>query len=65
VAATLKVADWPVVTVWLAGCALIEGATGAAFTESVAALLVALPALLLTTAVNSAPLSELIVAAVV
>jgi len=29
VAATLKIADWPVVTVWLAGCAVIEGATGA------------------------------------
>jgi hypothetical protein len=64
VAATLKVADWPVVTVWLAGCAVIEGATGAGFTESVAVLLVALPALLLTTTVNSAPLSELSVVAV-
>ena len=65
VAATLKVAVWPAVTVWLAGCVVIEGATGAGFTESVAALLVALPALLLTTTVNSAPLSELVVAAVV
>jgi membrane protease YdiL (CAAX protease family) len=66
VAVTLKVADWPVATVWLAGCAVIEGASGAGLTESVAALLVALPAPLLTTTVNSAPLSEeLIVAAVV
>jgi hypothetical protein len=65
VAVTLKVADWPVVTVWLAGCTVIEGASGAGFTESVAALLVALPVALLTTAVNNAPLSELVVAAMV
>ncbi len=30
VAATLKEAVCPAVTVWLAGCAVIEGATGAA-----------------------------------
>jgi len=36
VAATLKEAVWPVVTVWLAGCVVIEGATGAALTVSVA-----------------------------
>ena len=30
VAATVKVAVWPVVTVWLAGWVVIEGATGAA-----------------------------------
>ena len=64
-AATLKVADWLVVTVWLAGCAVIEGATGAGFTESVAALLVVLPALLLTTTVNVEPLSEVVVVGVV
>jgi hypothetical protein len=29
VAATPKVADCPAVTVWLAGCVLIEGASGA------------------------------------
>jgi hypothetical protein len=51
-AATLKVAAWPAVTVWLAGCVLIEGATGAGLTVRVAALLVALPAALLTTTVN-------------
>jgi hypothetical protein len=28
-AATLKLADCPAGTVWLAGCVLIEGATGA------------------------------------
>ena len=64
-AATLKEAVWPAVTVWLAGCAVIEGATGAALTVSVAGLLVTLPAVLLTTTVNSAPLSELVVAGVV
>ena len=64
-AATLKEAVWPAVTVWLAGCAVIEGATGVALTVSVAALLVTLPAVLLTTTVNSAPLSELVVAGVV
>jgi hypothetical protein len=44
---------------------MIDGATGAAFTVSVAALLVALPAVLVTTTVNCAPLSELVVAGVV
>jgi len=65
VAATLKEAVWPAVTVWLAGCAVIEGATGAAFTVRVAALLVALPAVLLTTTVTCDALSELVVAGVV
>jgi hypothetical protein len=65
VAVTLKVADWPVVTVWLAGCAVIEGASGAGFTESVAALLVALPAALLTATVKGSPLSAVVVAGVV
>jgi len=31
VAATLKVAFCPAVTVWLAGCVVIVGATGAAY----------------------------------
>jgi hypothetical protein len=44
---------------------LIVGATGAAFTVSVAALLVALPALLVTTTSNVDPLSEVVVAVVV
>ncbi len=65
VAATLKEADWPVVTVWLAGCVVIEGAAGAAFTVRVATLLVTLPAVLLISTVNCAPLSELLVASVV
>ena len=65
VAATLKDAVWPVVTVWFAGCVVIEGATAAAFTVRVAALLVTLPAELLTATVSCAPLSELVVAGVV
>ena len=64
-AATLKEAVWPAVTCWLAGCVVIEGATGVALTVRVAALLVMLPAVLLTTTVNSAPLSELVEAGVV
>jgi hypothetical protein len=64
-AVTEKVAVWPGVTVWLAGCVVIEGATGAGFTVRVAALLVALPAVLVTTTVNCAPLSEVVVTGVV
>jgi hypothetical protein len=48
----------------LAGWVVIEGATETAFTVSAAALLVTLPAVLLTTTVNCAPLSELVVAGV-
>ena len=51
-ATTANVAVCPTVTTWLAGCVVMEGATAAAFTVSVAALLVALPATLLTTTVN-------------
>ncbi len=65
VAVTLKEAVWPAVTVWLVGWVVIEGATGAAFTVRVAELLVTLPAVLLITTVNCAPLSELVVAGVV
>jgi len=64
-AATENVADCPAVTVWLAGCVVIEGGTTAALTVSAAALLVTLPALLLTTTVNCAPLSAVVVAGVV
>ena len=64
-AVTENVAVCPAVTVWLAGCVVIEGATGAALTVSVAALLVTLPAELLTTTVNCAPLSEVVSAGVV
>jgi hypothetical protein len=41
------------------------GATGAGFTVSVAALLVAVPALLLTTTAKVDPLSEVVVTGVV
>jgi hypothetical protein len=61
----VNVAVSPAVTVWLAGCVVIEGITAAALTVRVAALLVMLPVLLLTTTVNCAPLSELVVAGVV
>jgi len=65
VAATENVAVWPAVTVWLAGCVVIDGATEAVVTVRMAALLVALPAALFTTTVNCVPLSELIVTGVV
>ena len=63
-ASTLNEAAWPVITVWLVGCVVIEGGTAAAVTVRVAALLVTLPAELLTTTVNCAPLSELVVTGV-
>jgi hypothetical protein len=65
VAVTLKEAVWPAVTVWLAGCVVIEGATAAAFTVRVADALVAVPAELLTTTRNVEPLSDVVVAGVV
>ena len=65
VAVTEKVAVCPAVTSALTGCVVIDGATPAALSDSVAALLVALPALLVTTTINSEPLSELVVAGVV
>jgi hypothetical protein len=64
-AATVNIAVCPAVTVWFIGCVVIVGATWAAFTVSVAALLVAVPALLLTTTSNVEPLSEVVVAGVV
>ncbi|PYX86540.1 MAG: hypothetical protein DMG70_00460 [Acidobacteria bacterium] len=65
VAATEKEAVWPAVTVWLAGCMVIDGATAVALTVNVATLLVTLPTVLLTATENCAPLSELVVAVVV
>jgi hypothetical protein len=53
------------VTVWLVGCVVIVGATGAAFTVSVAVALVTVPAVLLTTTRNVDPLSVVVVADVV
>jgi len=65
VAVTLNVAVCPTVTVWFAGCAVIVGATAAALTVSVTIALVTLPAELLTTTSNFAPLSPATVAGVV
>jgi hypothetical protein len=66
VVATLKVAVWPAVTVWLAGWLVIEGATSVLpLTVSVAVLLVIFPAELLTTTENFAPLSDVLVVGVV
>jgi len=65
VADTLNVAVWPAFTVLLTGCEVIEGATAAAVTVKVAALLVAVPKLLVTVTVNCVALSELAVAGVV
>ena len=64
-AATLKVAVCPAVTDWFAGCVLMIGAVAAGFTVSVAELLVALPAVFVTTTLNSAPLSVVAVVGVV
>jgi hypothetical protein len=55
----------PAVTVWFPGCVEIAGATGAAFTVSVAALLVTVPAVFVTTTANVDPLSAVVVAGVV
>jgi len=64
-ATTVNVAVCPAVTVWFTGCVVIAGATGAGFTVNVAPLLVAVPALLLTTTTNADPLSAVVVAGVV
>jgi hypothetical protein len=65
VALTANVAVCPAVTVWLDGCDVIDGTTAAAFTVKVAALLVALPAELVTTTEKADPLSAVVVAGVV
>src|SRR5207302_6054564 len=59
------VGSCPAVTVWLAGWVVIDGAAAAALTVSVAALLVILPAVLLTATVNCELLSAEVVAGVV
>ena len=64
-AVTEKVAVCPATTVWLVGCLVIEGATGGGLTVRVAALLVTLPAELLTRTVNCSPVSDVLVAGVV
>jgi hypothetical protein len=50
---------------WLEGCEVIVGATTGAFTVKIAALLVALPALLLTVTENLELLFEVVSAGVV
>jgi hypothetical protein len=64
-AATLNDAVFPASTDWLAGCVVMAGAIVALVTVKVAALLVALPALLLTATVNFALLSVMVSAGVV
>ncbi len=64
-ATTVNVAVCPAVTVWFAGCVVIVGATGAGFTVSVAALLVIVPVVFVTTTANVDPLSAVVVTAVV
>ncbi len=64
-AATVKVAVFPAITDWLAGCVEMAGATTGFVTVSTAALLVAPPALLLTATVNCALLSAVVSAGVV
>lgn len=64
-AVTVNDAVFPAITDWLAGCVVIAGAVVALVTVSVAALLVALPALLLTATVNFALLSAAVSAGVV
>jgi hypothetical protein len=64
-ATTVNVAVCPAITVWFAGGVVIVGATGAAFTVNVAAALVTVPAVFVTTTRNADPLSEVIVTGVV
>jgi len=61
----VNVAVCPAVTVWLPGCVVIVGVTGAGLTVSVAAELVTVPAVFVTTTENVDPLSEVVVAGVV
>ena len=65
VATTENVAVAGAVTIWFAGWVVIVGTTGVAAMLSVAALLGTLPAALLTDTVNDAPVSAVVVAAVV
>src|SRR5258708_20982414 len=52
-AATANVAVCPAVTVWLPGCVVIVGTTGAGFTVSVAAELVTVPTVFVSATPNS------------
>jgi hypothetical protein len=64
VVVTAKVADCPAARLWLTGWPVIDGATAALLTVRIAALLIAVPAPLLTVTENCAPLSALVVIAV-
>jgi hypothetical protein len=64
-AATVNDAVFPATIVWLAGCVVIDGAATGAVTISVAGLLVAVPAVLLTDTVNAALASAVVSAGVV
>jgi hypothetical protein len=64
-ATTENEAVFPATTDWLAGCVVIAGATTGVVTVKTAALLVALPAVLLTKTVNCALLSAVVSAGVV
>lgn len=64
-AATVNDAVFPATIVWLAGCVVIDGATTGIVTISVAGLLLAVPALLLTATENAALLSAVVSAGVV
>ena len=65
VAPTLNVAACPAVTVWFAGCVVIDGTVAPAFTLSTALLLVTLAAEFATMTENAEPLSAVVVAGVV
>lgn len=65
VAVTLKVADFPALTVAFAGCAVMDGATSDAVTVRTALLLVMLPSASDTVTEKNAPSFELVTAAVV
>jgi hypothetical protein len=63
-AVTENVADWPSVTAMATGCVAIAGGLGAGDTESVASLLVTVPALFETETEIRAPLSDSVVGGV-
>ena len=64
-ATTVKVAFCPTITPWLEGWVMMDGAEDPAVTLSTAALLVMLPAALLTMTLKVDPLSDTVVAGVV
>lgn len=65
VAVTAKVAVWPDVTVLLAGCIVMVGATEVVVTVRTAGVLLKAPVASLRVTVKDAPLSETVVGGVV